>query len=185
MIRSGDSNSSELEEKHVKRQTTTYTYIDSPLGEILLARNQEGLTTISFQAGIHPKSPKSSWRLDEESLSEARDQIEAYFAGQLSAFDLPLEPRGTPFEKLVWEELIEIDYGRTASYSEIARKLHARSAARAVGAANRNNPLPIVIPCHRVIGANGDLKGYSGGREFKRALLDHETKFRSRLVQPT
>ena len=183
MLRSVDSTSSELEETRVKRQTTTYTYVNSPLGEILLARNREGLTTISFQEGIHLQKPRSSWRRDEEPLSEAKDQIEAYFTGQLAVFDLPLAPRGTPFEKLVWEELIEIDYGRTASYSEIARRLHARSAARAVGAANRNNPLPIVVPCHRVIGANGDLKGYSGGREIKRTLLDHEAKYRSRFAE--
>jgi methylated-DNA-[protein]-cysteine S-methyltransferase len=166
----------------VKCQKPTYTYIDSPLGKIFLARNRDGLTTISFQKGIHRQKPKSSWQRDEKSLRGAKGQVEAYFAGQLAVFDLPLAPHGTPFENLVWEELKEIDYGYTSSYSAIARRLHPHSSARAVGAANRNNPLPIVIPCHRIIGADGDLKGYSGGREIKQALLIHEAKYRSRFT---
>ena len=114
-------------------------------------------------------------------LREAERQLRAYFAGELRQFDLPLEPAGTPFQQRVWTELLRIPYGETRSYMEVARSIGAPAAVRAVGAANGANPLPIVVPCHRVIGAGGKLVGYGGGLPLKRRLLALE---RGSLFEP-
>lgn len=116
-------------------------------------------------------------------LRQAADQLQAYFAGELQSFDLPLDLQGTPFQKLVWEELRHIPYGETRSYSFVANHIGAPKAVRAVGAANGRNPIPIVVPCHRVIGAAGSLVGYGGGLPLKRFLLDLEARH-SHLFQP-
>lgn len=118
--------------------------------------------------------PKDAQLCETPLLKEAARQLESYFAGELKEFTLPLAPEGTEFMKKVWAALCEIPYGRTASYKEIAEKIGAPKAARAVGLANNRNPLPIFIPCHRVIGADGSLVGYAGGLEMKKKLLDLE-----------
>ena len=154
-----------------------YTYMDSLFGRILIARNSRGLTHINFQEGQNRKSPEASWRSDQEAFEEAINQLGAYFRGELYHFDLPLAPQGTPFQLQVWQALQTIPYGEVISYAELASRLgRPHKAARAVGAANGKNPLPIVVPCHRVIGSNGLLTGYAGGIRIKEALLALERR---------
>ncbi len=139
----------------------------SPVGDILLRADAEGRLTELYlrhdvaEAGDGP-------------FEAAREQLDAYFAGELDPFDLPLAPHGTPFQLRVWEELTRIPYGETISYKELALRMGDIKLVRAVGLANGRNPLSIVIPCHRVIGADGTLVGYGGGLDRKRWLLDHE-----------
>lgn len=151
-----------------------YTWVESPVGRLLLAGTGAGLIQLAFERGRSTARPAAGWTPAEGPFREAIRQLGAYFAGRLRAFDLPLQPNGTAFERQVWQELTRIPYGRTIAYGELARRLGRPSAARAVGLANGRNPLAIVIPCHRVIGANGSLTGYGGGLETKRWLLEHE-----------
>ena len=148
------------------------TVVDSPIGPLGLIASDTGLRAVSFHGRrIRPdgRSPV---------LAEAARQIDAYFAGDLVTFDLPLELQGTEFQRRCWLALATIPYGQTVSYGEQARRLGLGiDAARAVGAANGRNPLPIVLPCHRVIGANGSLTGFGGGIDLKRFLLEHEGAF--------
>jgi methylated-DNA-[protein]-cysteine S-methyltransferase len=154
---------------------TRYTTIDSPIGELLLGGDAAGaLTDLHMQAAPRPFPVPTDWQRDDGALVPAVAQLREYFAGERRAFALPLAPSGSPFERRVWQELLEIPYGETASYGEIARRIGAPSAARAVGLANGRNPIAVVVPCHRVIGANGSLTGYGGGLERKRWLLDLE-----------
>ncbi|MEO8461263.1 MAG: methylated-DNA--[protein]-cysteine S-methyltransferase, partial [Dokdonella sp.] len=124
-----------------------------------------------------PTQIDDGWKRDPNRLTKARRQIEAYFAGDLTEFDLPLRPHGTDFQLSVWDELTRIPYGETISYVELARRIGRPKASRAVGAANGANPLALIVPCHRVIGANGTLTGYGGGLPTKRYLLDHERRY--------
>ncbi len=141
---------------------------------MLIAGDKEGLRRISFQDGLHPIEPGEEWRRAEAPLRESIAQLKAYFAGELRRFDLLLAPEGTPFQREVWSALTTIAYGKTVTYGELARRLGRSNASRAVGAANGQNPIPIVIPCHRVIGADGSLTGFGGGVAIKRRLLDLE-----------
>ena len=124
--------------------------------------------------GRHPVEPAGDWRRTEEPFRDAVSQLDAYFAGERREFDLALAPEGTSFQRLVWSALTRIPYGETVSYAELARRLGRPFATRAVGAANGRNPIPIIIPCHRVIGSDGSLTGYGGGLTIKRRLLDLE-----------
>jgi len=158
-----------------------YTIVESPVGPLLLAAGSGGLTQLSFLAGPNAEPPRTDGRESPATgngasavLEEARKQIAAYFARKLSCFDLPLTPRGTPFQESVWGKLREIPYGQTISYGELARRVGNPKAPRAVGAANGQNPIAIVIPCHRVIGSNGTLTGFGGGLAIKEQLLEHE-----------
>jgi methylated-DNA-[protein]-cysteine S-methyltransferase len=148
-----------------------YCYLDTPIGQLLLAGDGESLRLIAFPDGPMRKSPESGWTLAEAPFSEARRQLDEYFRGERQSFDLPLRPDGTVFQLSVLEALREIPYGATASYGVVAKKIGRPGAARAVGAANGRNPLPIVIPCHRVIGSDGGLTGFGGGIATKKALL--------------
>lgn len=154
---------------------------DSPLGPIRLRANEHGLTEIAFvTADDEPPRPNPHTRRSQQQLAE-------YFAGQRQSFDLPLAPQGTPFQQRVWQALLSIPFGRTASYAEIATSLDDPKAVRAVGAANGRNPLAIVVPCHRVIGSDGSLTGYAGGLDRKRWLLAFEAgemPFRLDLADP-
>ena len=141
--------------------------LETPLGTLWLAAGERGLEHVSFR-----ELPGE--RLASPVLDDARTQLSAYFAGDLERFDLPLAPSGTEFQRRVWEEVARIPYGGTSTYSAVATAVGRPSACRAVGAANGRNPLPIVVPCHRVIGAAGSLTGYGGGLDRKRALLDLE-----------
>jgi methylated-DNA-[protein]-cysteine S-methyltransferase len=156
------------------KHSTSYTHYPSPLGDILLARTDAGISHIVFQEGTTAMHPEPDWIHDSAAFDDITGQLEAYFAGELTDFDLPLAPEGTPFQLTVWQALQTIPYGETISYGELAQEIGRPTASRAVGAANGRNPLPIVIPCHRVIGQDGSLTGYGGGLRFKKALLSLE-----------
>jgi methylated-DNA-[protein]-cysteine S-methyltransferase len=153
---------------------TQYTIVASPVGDLLLAGRGRTLTTVEMLNGAPRPSPE--WIRDDGALDDARAQLEAYFTGDLQVFDLDLEPTGTSFERSVWDTVSEIPYGTTVTYREIAAVIGRPTAVRAVGTANGRNPIPIVIPCHRVIGTDGTLRGYGGGLERKRWLLDLERR---------
>jgi methylated-DNA-[protein]-cysteine S-methyltransferase len=153
-----------------------YTTIDSPVGDLLASADAAGrVTGLHFLDGHRSAAPSSDWVRDERALAPLRRQLEEYFAGERRDFELELAPRGTPFQLSVWRQLCAIPYGETASYGEIAGAVGQPGAARAVGGANNRNPIAIVIPCHRVIGANGTLTGYGGGLPRKQRLLSLET----------
>lgn len=159
----------------------SHTWMETPVGVLLLVVRDEALETISFERNGSPMpAPDDSVRRDGH-FARAKDQLSAYFDRQLRDFTLPLQPRGTRFQMRVWQELQSIPYGETRSYGELARAIGRPDAIRAVGAANGANPLPIVIPCHRVIGANGSLTGFGGGLPAKRLLLDLET-YRANII---
>jgi len=153
-----------------------YTYMDSPVGRLLLAGDDEALHYVSFSSETRPVTPRPGWQQSDTPFTEARRQLDAYFAGELRAFDLPVHLTGTAFQKRVWQLLRNIPFGQTRSYGDLARGLGTPGASRAVGAANGANPLPIILPCHRVIGANGSLTGFGGGLPIKRYLLAHEAE---------
>ena len=154
-----------------------WTVMSSPIGDLRIVERDGSVVAIEFSPFRPPADgrPLGARADDEPVLAEAVRQLTAYFAGELTAFDLPLAPVGTEFQRRVWEQLATIGYGETASYGEIAGRLGMTNAAsRAVGLANGRNPIPIVVPCHRVIGANGTLTGYAGGLERKQLLLELE-----------
>ena len=145
--------------------------LDSPVGRLLLAGDGDSLIHVGFQSGPRPLPRNGAWIADAKPFRVAMAQLEEYFAGKRRRFDLPLAPRGTEFQRRVWRALTEIPYGNTISYGELARRISKPSASRAVGLANGANPLPIIVPCHRVIGADGSLTGFGGGLPIKRKLL--------------
>jgi methylated-DNA-[protein]-cysteine S-methyltransferase len=141
------------------------------IGPLLLAGTAGALTNVYFQSGPRPVRPDPRWVKSAVPFSEARRQLDEYFTGSRHVFDLPLAPVGTPFQLAVWHALQGIAYGQTISYGQLARALGNANGARAVGLANGSNPLPVIIPCHRVIGADGSLTGFGGGLDIKQALL--------------
>jgi methylated-DNA-[protein]-cysteine S-methyltransferase len=149
-----------------------YTTVNSPVGELLLVGDETALRGLHFPNHRHPLLP--GYRSAREQFAAAREQLEQYFAGERREFDLPLELDGPAFHRRVWEALLTIPYGETRSYGEIAAQVGDPGSARAVGFANGRNPIAIVVPCHRVIGADGSLTGYGGGLPRKRQLLDLE-----------
>jgi len=150
----------------------TYWYeIDSPVGPLLLLGTAQALTRVHFQAGPHALRPAPEWQPAAAPFVQAQIQLEEYFSGARRSFHLPLAPLGTPFQLQVWKALCAIPYGETVSYGDLARRLGHAGGARAVGLANGANPLPIIQPCHRVIGADGTLTGFGGGLQIKRSLL--------------
>lgn len=148
-----------------------YCYVETPIGDLLLAGDDEGLHLIGFPEGSMRREPESDWIYSDKPFADVREQLTAYFAGERHSFDLKLKPTGTEFQLQVLDELQKIPYGTTASYGDIARRIGRPKAVRAVGAANGRNPLPIIIPCHRVIGSSGDMTGFGGGIPTKKALL--------------
>jgi methylated-DNA-[protein]-cysteine S-methyltransferase len=161
---------------------TFYTHLTTPLGRLLLVSDSSGLRQINFPRNGAPADPDPSWQpdpnwqQDKSVFAETIRQLQSYFGGSLDTFDLILAPAGTPFQQRVWSELCKIPYGQTISYGELARRIENPKASRAVGLANGSNPLPIVIPCHRVIGSNGKLTGYGGGLPIKEKLLALERR---------
>lgn len=158
-----------------------YRHLDSPIGRLLVAGDEQGLRFLLFTRGRDRAEPKPDWEPDRGLLKEPVKQLSSYFAGKLREFDLRLAPEGTPFQQQVWRALCDIPYGETTSYGELARRIANPKAVRAVGLANGSNPISIVIPCHRVIGSNGSLVGYGGGLPIKQALLALE-RGQSRLL---
>lgn len=154
-----------------------YLYLESPIGKLLIAGDTQVVRHIGFPKDGKPRDPKPGWvKLSTGPVEEAARQLREYFSGKRTEFELPLAPEGTEFQRTVWRKLQEIPYGRTISYGELARWIGNPKASRAVGAANGQNPIPIVIPCHRVIGANGKLTGFGGGLPIKEALLALEAR---------
>jgi len=153
-----------------------YSYVDSPVGRLLVAGDGAALHFVSFPSGHKAIGPKPDWHRCDAPFTQVRRQLDGYFAGELRRFDLPFHLSGTAFQKRVWMMLARIPFGETRTYGELARDVGAPKVSRAVGAANGANPLPIILPCHRVIGANGSLTGFGGGLPTKSYLLRHEAK---------
>ena len=153
---------------------TRYRTIDSPIGLLTLAGQGDCLTNLVMEDSAHPPSDRGRWGEDTAAFPDVVAQLAGYFAGKRTGFDVAFRLDGTSFQRRVWDALSEIPYGETRSYGEIARRIGQPGAARAVGLANGRNPIPVIVPCHRVIGANGALTGYGGGLQAKRALLDLE-----------
>ena len=154
----------------------------SPLGKLLLVANASGLRAIRFEGREKFSPPQPDWIYGEEPFRDLMKQLEEYFAGARTAFDVPLAPPGTPFQHEAWNGLQKIPYGETISYAELAQRIGRPKAVRAVGAANGANPIPILSPCHRVIGSNGSLVGYGGGLDIKKALIALEKEQRAKTL---
>lgn len=149
-----------------------YAYLDTPIGTLLIAGDADAVLQITFPSRGEAAKAEAGWVESQRGpVGEAIRQLREYFAGKRTGFDLPLAPRGTEFQRSVWRQLQEIPYGETISYGELARRVGNPKASRAVGSANGANPLPIVIPCHRVIAGNGTLGGFGGGLPMKQTLL--------------
>jgi methylated-DNA-[protein]-cysteine S-methyltransferase len=159
-----------------------FTYCESPIQPLLLLSDGRSLTGLYTVSETHILTLQADWLEDDTALpfTDATRQLKAYFDGQLTEFTVPLAMQGTTFQRRVWNELQEIPYGKTLSYGELANRIGQPQASRAVGLANGRNPISILVPCHRVIGANGKLTGYGGGLERKQWLLEHESK----LISP-
>jgi methylated-DNA-[protein]-cysteine S-methyltransferase len=150
-----------------------YRTIDSPIGPLALAGHDGVLTNLRMIDQTHEPS-RTNWMPDDRAFPDAVDQLDAYFAGERTNFNLELSLEGSEFQRRVWQALLTIPYGETRSYGQIAEQIGASGAARAVGLANGRNPIAIIVPCHRVIGAGGNLVGYGGGLNRKRSLLELE-----------
>ncbi len=153
---------------------TCYTRFQTELGEIILAGDEMGLSHLHINGGKRSFEIDENWPRNDELFNEARKQIEEFLCGQRKKFDLQLNPAGTEFQRKVWQALTEIPYGQTISYAELAAAIGSPKAARAVGMANSRNPIPLIIPCHRVVGAGGKLTGFALGLKIKKQLLELE-----------
>jgi methylated-DNA-[protein]-cysteine S-methyltransferase len=151
-----------------------FSLAPSPIGEILLVAQQDALVGLYMETFAHGPTDRTAWIRDDARLAAVRAQLDEYFAGKRTSFDLPLRLEGTPFQQRVWDALCAIPFGETVSYGELAARIGAPGSARAVGHSNARNPVSIVVPCHRVIGADGSLTGYGGGEPRKRWLLEWE-----------
>ena len=153
-----------------------YTTIESPVGPLFLAGNAGGLRFISFAGKKRAVRPHREWTENPQPFAEVTRQLRAYFRAELTDFDVPLDMQGTEFQLRVWNRLLKIPHGETTSYGQLARRIGQPSAVRAVGLANGSNPIPIIVPCHRVIGSDGSLTGYGGGLSVKEKLLALESR---------
>jgi len=153
-----------------------YNWYDSPVGRLLLAGSPSGLSFVSFSRGKHAVPVRADWIEDRKAFTSVIEQLEEYFVGKRRRFELVLRPQGSQFQLAVWTELQSISYGETISYTDLALRIGKPKAVRAVGAANGANPIPIIIPCHRVIGSNGSLTGFGGGLPIKKRLLELESR---------
>ncbi|KMM89135.1 methylated-DNA--[protein]-cysteine S-methyltransferase [Pseudomonas lundensis] len=151
-----------------------YAQMPSPIGPLFLVADDEGLREVRFECERRAHAPEEGWLHAPHKLAHVRRQLDAYFAGERLTFDLPLKPQGTPFQQQVWQALTTIPFAVITSYGQLSQQIQRPTASRAVGAANGRNPIPIIIPCHRVIGSNGKLTGFAGGLAAKQWLLEHE-----------
>jgi len=156
--------------------TVFYTTLESPVGTLLLAGDSQALRMVSFESSKHAEPPQADWKQDKAPFAEVIRQLRAYFRGERKEFDLPLAPEGTEFQLRVWNRLRTIPYGETISYAQLAERIGNPKAVRAVGLANGSNPIPIIVPCHRVIGSDGSLTGFGGGLPTKKMLLELESR---------
>jgi methylated-DNA-[protein]-cysteine S-methyltransferase len=155
-----------------------YSYFDSPIGRLLLAGQDQMLSLLGFPRGKMAQVADPSWEYTEHGFTLCIQQLQEYFAGQRTIFDCPYTITGTPFQQRVLSRVAQVPYGQTVAYSDIAMQINAPKAVRAVGMANARNPLPIIVPCHRIIGKNGALTGFGGGLDVKSFLLAHEKSVR-------
>lgn len=162
-----------------------YSYVESPIGDLLVAGDDGVLKYVSFPSGSMSREPDEGWVRNDSEFDEVRRELTEYFDGKRESFDVPLAPGGTDFQRNVLDVLQQIPYGETRTYGEIAKDLGKPRASRAVGAANGRNPIPILIPCHRVIGSDGSLTGFGGGIDTKRFLLDLERRQRALFARPS
>jgi len=151
-----------------------YDILPSPIGDLLILAQEFAITEIIFQSNNDPHKVHSEWILGSELIEQTKKELSAYFSGQLKEFTIQVDPSGTPFQKQIWKEVMSIQHGEVCSYQDVANNINQASACRAVGRANSQNPIPIIIPCHRVIGKSGKLTGYSGGLDRKQKLLKLE-----------
>ena len=151
-----------------------YSYVDSPIGPLLLSGTHDYLSGLYFSTGSKARGPDPQWQHSDTVFLPVKQQLDEYFAGERKAFDITLAPQGTPFQQSVLAALQDIPFGETRSYGEVAVAIGNPKSVRAVGSANGNNPIALIIPCHRVIGSNGSLTGFGGGLETKRFLLEFE-----------
>jgi len=163
----------------------TYRIVDSPIGPLTLVGDDDALCRLHMEYQAHTAPVSPLWRRDDGAFEKAVEQLDAYFAGDLTDFDVPLRLEGTAFQKRVWEVLREIPYGETRSYGWVAERIGQPTAFRAVGLANGRNPVAVIVPCHRVIGASGSLVGYGGGLDRKVALLELEKEYRQPRLRMT
>lgn len=166
-----------MDKKVVSKHITHYTYMDTPLGLLFLAGCVHGLRMISFPSGSQTRRPLPEWQADKNMFAQAQNELAAYFEGSLHKFTAPIILEGSDFQKQVWAALLSVPFGELASYGDIAKTLGKPGAARAVGGANNANPIPIIVPCHRIIGADKSLTGFGGGLPTKQFLLNHEAKY--------
>ena len=157
---------------------TIYSTFDGPFGDLILTMRGESLVGLYFPVGKDSRAIDGRWRRSDRPFSKVRKQLSEYFAGRRQTFDLDLSMPGTDFQQAVWAELRRIPYGETIAYAELARRVGNPAASRAVGSANGRNPIPIIVPCHRVIASGGKLGGFGGGLDTKKWLLAHEASFR-------
>lgn len=156
------------------QNSVRYSILDTVIGPLLIGGDADGLTFMHFPKSNRLREPDETWLRDDAGFRETSRQLAAYFAGELTEFDLEYRLEGTPFQKSVWAQLEQIPFGETWSYGDVARRIDNPGASRAVGLANNANPLPVIVPCHRVIGTNGALVGFGGGLDLKVWLLRHE-----------
>ena len=159
-----------------KMSEVYYTRFESPAGLLLLAGDAKALRQVSFESSKRSTPPKADWKQNRAAFAEVIRQLKAYFRGELKEFDVPLAMEGTEFQLRVWNELRAIPYGETISYTQLAGRIGNSKAVRAVGLANGSNPIPIIVPCHRVIGSDGSLTGFGGGLPTKKMLLELESR---------
>lgn len=161
-----------------------YTRFDSPLGPVIAVAGERGITHVDFVGAKYERKVASDWLEDPQApaLAECRRQLDEYFQGRRTTFELELAPEGTDFQQRVWKEIARVPYGKTITYAELARRAGAPGHARAVGAATGRNPLGVVVPCHRIVGSDGSLTGYAGGLERKRELLEREGSLQGSLA---
>lgn len=175
--KTGKKYDTDSDKKAVSPHISLYCHMDSPVGPLMLAGCDQALRLVNFPKGSQARKPHISWREDKSRFSTEIAELDAYFKGDLQEFTMPIILEGSPFQTSVWAALRTVEYGALASYGEIAKKLGKPGAARAVGGANNANPVPIIVPCHRIIGANKSLTGFGGGIKTKKYLLDHEARY--------
>jgi methylated-DNA-[protein]-cysteine S-methyltransferase len=163
---------------------TRCTVVDSPVGPLTLVSRDGRLTSLTMDGQTHAVAPPPGCRRDDDAFADVADQLDEYFAGRRTRFDVPLDLAGTAFQRAVWDQLCAIPYGRTISYGELARRVGNPKAARAVGTANGHNPVALIVPCHRVIAADGGIGGYGGGTDRKELLLELERAHRAGAGRP-
>jgi methylated-DNA-[protein]-cysteine S-methyltransferase len=159
-----------------KMSEVYYTRFESPVGSLLLAGDSRALRHVNFESSKRSSLPRAEWKQNPAAFAEVIRQLQAYFRGELKQCDVPLAMEGTEFQLRVWNALRGIPYGETISYAQLARRIGNPKAVRAVGLANGNNPIPIIVPCHRVIGSDGSLTGFGGGLSTKKKLLELENR---------